>query len=257
MKRVAAALYGLICYLIFLVVFVYAIGFVGNLVVPKSIDSGVPGAFWQSLLVDVVLLGLFGVQHSVMARPGFKRLWTKIVPEPIERSTYVLFASLTLILLFWQWRPLPDVVWSVHGEVGRIVLWTVCGLGWGLVLVSTFLISHAHLFGVSQVHAYLRRRQQPEPGFQTPSLYRYVRHPMQAGFLIAFWAAPLMTEGHLVFALVTTAYILTALQFEERDLILFFGERYEAYRERVPMLFPRLVRGRTAKSSIPAKQSAK
>ena len=256
MKRVATFLYGVICYLIFLVTFVYAIGFVGNLVVPRSIDSGAPGAFWPSLLINLGLLGLFGVQHSAMARPGFKRWWTKIVPEPIERSTYVLFASLALVLLFWQWRPLPHIVWSVHGEVGRTVLWTAYGLGWGLVLASTFMISHAHLFGVSQVRDYLQRRQQSEPGFQTPGLYRHMRHPIMTGFFIAFWATPEMTAGRLVFAVVTTAYILVALQLEERDLVRFFGEKYKAYRSQVPMFIPRLVRGRATTGPAPGEESS-
>lgn len=257
MKKIIVFAYGMGCYLLFLGTFLYAIGFVGNLFVPKSIDSGVAGPFWLSLSINVALLGLFGVQHSAMARPGFKRWWTKIIPVPIERSTYVLCASLALIVLFWQWRPLPNVVWSVQSDVGRIALWSLCGLGWGLVLVSTFLISHAHLFGVSQVHAYFRRRQLSEPDFQTPSLYRYVRHPMQAGFLIAFWATPLMTGGRLVFALVTSAYILGALQLEERDLIRFFGKRYETYRERVPMLIPKFARGGVAKKPTHAAGNVK
>ena len=252
MRKILVFGYGIGCYLLFLATFLYAIGFVGNLFVPKSIDSGAPGPFWLSVSINVALLGLFGIQHSVMARPKFKQWWTKIVPVPIERSTYVLAASLTLIVLFWQWRPLPQIVWSVHSDVGRMALWSLCGLGWSLVLISTFLISHAHLFGVSQVHAYLRRKQLSEPDFQTPSLYRYVRHPMQAGFLIAFWATPLMTGGRLVFALVTTVYILAALQLEERDLIRFFGRRYEAYRESVPMLIPKFARGHVAKKSTPA-----
>lgn len=252
MRKILVLAYGIGAYLLFLGTFLYAIGFVGNLFVPKSIDSGMRGTFWLSVAINVGLLGLFGVQHSVMARPRFKHWWTKFVPKPVERSTYVLFASLALIFLFWQWRPLPQIVWSVHDDVGRLALWSLSGLGWTLVLVSTFLISHAHLFGVSQVHAYFRRMQLAEPGFQTPSLYRYVRHPMQAGFLIAFWATPLMTGGRLLFALVTTAYILVALQFEEHDLIVFFGKRYEAYRERVPMLIPKFTRGRVAKKPTPA-----
>jgi methanethiol S-methyltransferase len=239
MSRAIALLYGVLCYLVFLVAFLYAIGFVGNLVVPKSIDSSEPGAFWPSLLVNLGLLGLFAVQHSVMARPGFKRWWTRIVPQPVERSTYVLFASLALILLYWQWRPLPEVVWSVESGAGRAVLWTLFALGWGLVLVSTFMISHAHLFGVKQVHQYWRRQEAALPGFQTPGLYRYLRHPIMAGFLIAFWATPVMTVGHLVFALATSGYILVAVQLEERDLVHAFGERYQAYRERVPMFIPR------------------
>lgn len=239
MKRIVSLLYGLVSYLVFLFAFAYAIGFVGNLVVPKSIDSGAAGAFWPSLLIDLGLLGLFAVQHSVMARPGFKRWWTRFVPEPVERSTYVLFASLALLLLYGLWQPLPEVVWSVEHEAGRAVLWALFGLGWSLVFVATFMISHAHLFGVKQVHEYWRGDEPAAPGFQTPGLYRHVRHPIMVGFLIAFWATPEMTVGHLVFALATTGYILIALQFEERDLVRAFGERYEAYRRRVPMFVPR------------------
>lgn len=250
MKRAAALLYGVASYLVFLVAFLYAIGFTGNLVVPKSIDSGAPGAFWPSLVIDLGLLGLFAVQHSVMARPGFKRWWTRFVPEPIERSTYVLFASLALLLLYWQWRPLPGIVWSVGDGPGRIALWALFGLGWGLVLVATFMISHAHLFGVKQVHQYWRRSAPSDPGFQTPGLYRHVRHPIMTGFFIAFWATPAMTVGHLVFALATAGYILVALQLEERDLVRFFGERYDAYRRRVPMFVPRLRRQPAAKQPL-------
>lgn len=238
MTRPLALLYGLACYVVFLFAFAYAIGFVGNLVVPRSIDSGEAGAFWPSLLVNVGLLGLFAVQHSVMARPAFKRWWTRFVPEPVERSTYVLFASLALLLLYWQWRPLPGVVWSVEHEAGRAVLWALFGIGWGLVLLSTFMISHAHLFGVKQVHTFWSREEPASPGFQTPGLYRHMRHPIMTGFLIAFWATPVMTVGHLVFALATTGYILIALQLEEHDLVAAFGARYEAYRRRVPMFVP-------------------
>ena len=243
MRRFATLLYGLACYLTFLVAFVYAIGFVGNLVVPKSIDTGTARSFWPSLLVNAGLLGLFALQHSGMARPGFKRWWTRFVPKPVERSTYVLLASLTLILLFWQWRPMPEAVWSVQDSTGRFALWALFGLGWGIVLVATFMISHAHLFGVNQVHRYWRGREQADPGFQSPGLYRHMRHPIMTGFLIAFWAAPTMTVGHLVFALATTGYILIALQLEERDLIRAFGARYEAYRRDVPMFIPRPKRG--------------
>ena len=240
MTKMLAFAYGAVSYLIFLGTFLYAIGFVGNLVVPKSIDSGAGGAFWPSVLVNVGLLGLFGVQHSVMARPAFKRWWTRIVPESVERSTYVLFSSLALVLLFWLWRPLPDVVWAIDGTFGRAVAWSLFGLGWALVLVSTFMISHSHLFGLKQVAERLKGRRISDPTFQTPGLYRHVRHPIMLGFFIAFWATPTMTVGHLLFAGVTTAYVLVALQLEERDLVERFGERYERYRERVPMLVPRI-----------------
>lgn len=238
--RIAVFIYGLISYLVFFISFLYAIGFVGNIAVPKSIDSGTAGALWPSLLINLGLLTFFALQHSGMARPGFKRWWTRIIPEPIERSTYVLFASLALILLMGLWQPMPAVVWSVEAEAGRIGLWALYGLGWGLVLVATFMISHAHLFGVKQVHQYWRGEEPAEPGFQTPGLYRYLRHPIMLGFLIAFWATPRMTVGHLVFALATTGYILVALRLEERDLVEAFGEKYRAYRERVPMFIPRL-----------------
>ncbi len=252
MKRILTLLYGAICYLLFLGTFVYAIGFVSNLVVPKSIDSGMSGPLMPALLVNLGLLGLFGLQHSAMARPGFKKWWTKFVPVAIERSTYVLFSSLALILLFWQWRPMQEVVWYIEGGTVRALIWSVCAVGWGLVLVSTFMISHAHLFGVSQVNDYFHNRQPTDPGFQTPGLYRQVRHPIMTGFLIAFWATPEMSAGHLVFALVTTVYIVAALQLEERDLINFFGDRYRAYRENVPMFFPRIVKRNAARPRKPA-----
>lgn len=236
MARLFALAYGILCYLMFLGTFAYAVGFTGNFVVPKSIDSGAAGAFWPSVFVNLALLGLFGLQHSVMARPAFKRWWTRLVPESVERSTFVLFANLVLILLFWQWRPLPSTVWSVETEAARAVLWGLFACGWMIVVVSTFLISHAHLFGLQQVG--LVSGEDGEPEFRVPSLYRYVRHPMMVGFFLAFWATPEMTAGHLLFAGAACGYILVALQFEERDLVARFGARYEAYRERVPMLVP-------------------
>lgn len=235
MARLFALAYGILCYLMFLGTFAYAVGFTGNFVVPKSIDSGAAGAFWPSVFVNLALLGLFGLQHSVMARPAFKRWWTRLVPESVERSTFVLFANLVLILLFWQWRPLPSTVWSVETEAARAVLWGLFACGWMIVVVSTFLISHAHLFGLQQVGLV---SGDGEPEFRVPSLYRYVRHPMMVGFFLAFWATPEMTAGHLLFAVAACGYILVALQFEERDLVARFGARYEAYRERVPMLVP-------------------
>ncbi len=240
MGRILAFLYGLVNYVVFLAVFLYAIAFVGDFAVPKTIDSGGPtGAFWPSLLINAGLLGLFAVQHSVMARKGFKRWWTKIVPEPIERSTYVLFTNAVLILLFWQWRPLTDVVWTVEVVWGQWVLWGLFGFGWVLVLGATFAISHAHLFGVEQVYRYMREEEEASaPGFQVPRLYRYVRHPLVLGFLIAFWATPEMTVGHLVFALATTGYSLVGLYLEERDLVARFGDDYRRYRKRVPMILP-------------------
>ncbi len=231
--------YGVACYVIFLGTFLYAIGFVSGFGVPKTIDSGTPGALVPSLLIDALLLTLFAVQHSGMARPAFKRWWTRIVPKPVERSTYVLLASLVLALLFGQWRPLPHVVWEVGDPSARQALWGLHALGWLTVLVSTFMISHAHLFGIRQVADRFRGRELPAPTFQTPGLYRHLRHPIMLGFFIAFWSTPRMTAGHLLFAVATTGYILIALQLEERDLIAAFGARYLSYRERVPMFLPR------------------
>ena len=242
--RLLAAAYGLVCYAVFLGSFVYAIGFVGNIAVPKSIDSGPAGPLSEALLRDVALLGIFAVQHSVMARPAFKRWWTRLVPETVERSTYVLFASLALILLFWQWRPMLTPIWTVASPAGSIALQLLFWLGWLLVLVSTFLISHFELFGLRQVWLNLRSERLPDPVFRTPFLYGLVRHPIYLGFILAFWAAPVMTLGHLLFALATTLYILIAIQLEERDLVRLFGENYAGYRRRVPMLIPLPPRGR-------------
>ena len=238
MGRILAFIYGVVAYVIFFVTFLYAIGFVSNLFVPKSIDSGELAPFSQALLINVLLLGLFAIQHSVMARPEFKRWWTRLVPEAVERSTYVLLASLTLILLFWQWRPMTAVIWNVENTFGSYILWATFLLGWVTVLVGTTLINHSDLFGLRQVVLYKKGEKYTELGFRTPFLYKIVRHPIMLGFIIAFWASPRMTMGHLVFAIGTTAYILIAIQFEERDIVNAHGATYEEYRKQVSMILP-------------------
>jgi len=240
MKKIAAFTYSLICYAIFLASFNYAIGFVGNFIVPKSIDSAPVDPLGQALLVNALLLGIFAVQHSVMARQGFKRWWTKIVPKPVERSTYVLFSSLALIALFVFWQPIGGVIWQVQGPVAQYGLYGLCALGWGLVLVATFLINHFDLFGLRQAWLYLRGKEYHALSFVTPGPYRLVRHPIYFGFIIAFWATPTMTVAHLFFALLTTAYILIGIRLEERDLVSFYGSRYREYSNQVPMLVPSL-----------------
>jgi methanethiol S-methyltransferase len=233
-----AFLYGIASYLIFFVTVLYAIGFVMGLVVPKTIDSGATSSMIEAIVVNLLLMSLFAVQHSVMARKGFKAWWTKYVPKPIERSTYVLAASSCLLLLFWQWRPIPAVVWQVDDpDLAAAVAMLSLG-GWVLVFTSTFLINHFELFGVSQVANHLVDREVPAPQFRTPLLYKFVRHPIYLGFIIAFWAAPVMTAGHLMFAAVTTAYILVGIWLEERDLIEMFGDQYREYKQRVSMLIP-------------------
>jgi methanethiol S-methyltransferase len=238
MAGLFAVLYGIVAYVTFLVTILYAIGFVGNFVVPKSIDTGVAGPFLEGLIVNTLLLGLFAIQHSVMARPGFKRWWTRFVPTSIERSTFVLFSSLALLLLYWQWRPMPEPVWTVQNPIAAVALNATSLFGWVLLVLSTFMLSHFELFGLSQVFARLFRKDMPAATFHTPLLYRVVRHPIYLSFLLAFWATSAMTVGHLLFALATTGYILIAIQLEERDLIDLFGDQYRRYRRTVGMLFP-------------------
>ena len=237
MSRIVVFLYGVVSYGVFFGTFLYAAGFVGNLLVPKGLDAPPVGSFGTSLLIDLGLLGLFAVQHSVMARPAFKRAWTRIVPPAAERSTYVLASSLALILLFWQWRPLGGVVWDIEAPVGRALMHAGFAFGWLLVLVTTFLINHFDLFGLRQVWLHLRGRPYEPLPFKTPGPYRLVRHPLYVGWFFAFWATPTMTATHLLFAVMTTGYILVAIQLEERDLVAAHPE-YEGYRRRVPMLVP-------------------
>jgi protein-S-isoprenylcysteine O-methyltransferase Ste14 len=236
--RILAIVYGALAYLFFFVSFLYSIAFIGDLAVPKTIDSGAAGPLVPSALIDLGLLAIFAVQHSVMARPAFKAVWTRLVPPVVERSTYVLFATLALDLLCWQWRPLPATVWDVGPGLAATVLWVLFGLGWALLLTSTFLINHFDLFGLRQVWTYRRTGEVPPPEFQTPLFYRLVRHPLYLGFLTAFWAAPVMSQGRLLFAAGSTAYVLIAIQLEEHDLIGVFGESYRDYRRRVSMILP-------------------
>jgi protein-S-isoprenylcysteine O-methyltransferase Ste14 len=237
--RSLALAYGLLCYVLFLGAFLYAIGFVGDLAVPKSIDAPATDAPWpRALLQDAVLLLLFAVPHSVMARQGFKAWWTRFVPPPVERSTYVLVSSVLLVVLYWLWLPMPTLIWEATLPALRTAIWALFWLGWLLALVSTFLIDHFDLFGLRQVYLFWSNRPYEPIEFRTPFLYRLVRHPLILGFLIAFWAAPTMTAGHLLFAVATSAYCLVAVQLEERDLVGFYGERYAGYQRQVRMLVP-------------------
>ena len=238
MGGVLAFLYGAVSYVIFLIAFLYAIGFTGSLVVPKAINDGMPGGMVESIVINVVLLSLFAIQHSIMARPGFKKAWVKIVPESIERSTFVLLASLILLLIFWQWRPMTGVIWDLRGSIGGDILTGLFWFGWLFVLLSTFMIDHFELFGLKQVMHRVQNREAPSMTFKLAGFYKFVRHPIMLGFIIAFWATPLMTQGHLLFAVVTTAYVLVALQLEEKDLIASLGDDYVVYKRQVRMILP-------------------
>jgi len=238
MSKVLVFVYGVVSYLIFFASFLYLAGFLTNMVVPKTIDSGVVEPFWQSLLVNLILLTIFALQHSVMARPGFKAWWVRIIPNAIERSTYVLLSSLALFLLYYYWQPMTSMVWQVEHEIARLVLWALFALGVLIVLLSTFMIGHFELFGLKQVLNHYLGKGEITPFFRSPGFYQLVRHPIMTGFIIAAWATPDMSQGHFVFALVSTLYILVALRFEENDLVNSLGDAYKTYQKRVPQLVP-------------------
>ena len=238
MNKLLVSLYGIVSYIVFFLSFLYAIGFVGNLLVPKSIDSGEVSAIVPSLIINIVLLSLFAVPHSVMARPAFKQWFTRFIPEVIERSTYVLVSSLLLFLLYALWQPMPDIIWNVESAIGSMILTGIFWLGWLVVLLSTFMVNHFDLFGLRQVYINFKGQEYSHLEFKVVGLYKMCRHPIMLGFIIAFWATPTMTTGHLLFTVMTTAYIFIALQFEERDMATFFGDVYKNYQKKVPMVFP-------------------
>lgn len=239
MNKMASFLFGVVSYLVFFIAFLYAIGFLAGIIVPKSINSGMESGFTSSLIINLILLGLFAVQHSLMARPFFKRWFTQYVPMQIERSIYVILSSLLLFLLYWLWQPMTTVVWQVDSSLGQSLIWAVFAVGWLIVLLSTFMINHFDLFGLRQVWLHLRDRPYETIPFQTTALYKFVRHPIMLGFIIAFWATPLMTQGQLLFSVMTTLYILIGIQFEEHDLKNALGADYEHYKNSVPMIFPK------------------
>jgi len=239
MKKVAILIYGAVAYIIFLIAFLYAIGFVGNIYVPKTIDSGNEPSLMNAILTNTILLSIFALQHSIMARPKFKKWFNSIFSQAMERSTYILLSSLALILIFWQWQPITTLVWETENTILSNIIKAIFFLGWLIVLLSTFMINHFELFGLAQIFDNLKNRQTPNPKFQTNYLYKLVRHPIMLGFLIAFWATPIMTLGHLLFSIVTTLYIFVAVKYlEEKDLRKFIGEEYETYQKEVPMIVP-------------------
>ena len=239
MKKSVIFIYGILAYCVFLISFLYAIGFVGNIIVPKSIDSGTETTLISSILINVILLSVFALQHSIMARPAFKKWFTTIISPAMERSTYILLSSLALLLIYWQWQPITTIVWKIENEIVSLVITGIFFLGWLIVLLSTFMINHFELFGLAQILDNLKNRQTPNPKFQTNYLYKIVRHPIMLGFIIAFWATPSMTVGHLLFTSVTTIYIFIVVKYlEEKDLRKFIGKKYETYQKEVPMIVP-------------------
>lgn len=254
MRRILYFIYGVTTYTMFFGVFLYTIGFVGNFIVPKSMDSAVEGSMGEALVVNLLLVLVFSLQHTVMARPTFKKWWTQFVPKPIERSTYVLFTNLAMILLFWQWRPMGGVIWDIQDPTGRIAMYGLFASGWLTVLVTTFLINHFDLFGLRQVWLYLRGKEYTSLGFRAPGPYKVVRHPLYVGWMTAFWATPTMTTAHLAFAIGMTGYMLVAIWFEERNLVEFLSE-YADYRKRVPMLIPRISGKKATTESVAVTKS--